>query len=78
MCPMCMATIVATVVGLGSAGSITAFVATKLRFEDPRAGPAEDGPLNALGGHAPESTETGDLAAGGAHAWGATSEKKTG
>ncbi len=31
MCPMCMATIVATVVGLGSAGSITAFVATKLR-----------------------------------------------
>ena len=31
MCPMCMTTIAATVVGLGSAGSITAFVATKLR-----------------------------------------------
>ena len=31
MCPMCMTAIAATVVGLGSAGSITAFVATKLR-----------------------------------------------
>jgi len=54
MCPMCMTTIVATVVGLGSTGSITAFVATKLRSsireQDPpktdRSTPSVDAPQN--------------------------------
>ena len=31
MCPICMTTIAATVAGLGSAGGITAFLASKLR-----------------------------------------------
>jgi hypothetical protein len=72
-----MTTIAATVVGIGSAGSITAFVASKLRSsireQDP---PKTD--RSTLSVDTPESTETRDLAAGGAHAYGATCGKKTG
>jgi hypothetical protein len=39
MCPMCMTAIVATLGGFGSAGSITAFVATKLRLSNRKKDP---------------------------------------
>jgi hypothetical protein len=42
MCPICMATLVATVIGLGGAGGATALVAKRLRSsireQDPPAG----------------------------------------
>jgi hypothetical protein len=46
MCPMCMTTIVATVVGLGSSGSITAFVATKLRSSIREQDPPKTGDIH--------------------------------
>jgi hypothetical protein len=41
MCPMCTTAIVATLGGFGSAGTITAFVATTLRWSNREKDPPE-------------------------------------
>jgi hypothetical protein len=46
MCPMCMTAIVATLGGFGSAGSITAFVTTKLRLSNRKKEPPKTNQIN--------------------------------